>query len=412
MIAKVRLTVLVLGVVLAAVPALAQMPDVRQMTGVPMPSSDVAAGSVTVRLVRGDLSNNITGHPVELHGGVKVLTENTNTEGRAQFFGLSPGTSVHAIAVVDGERLESREFEVPPTSGIKLILVAGAGAGAGSAAGAGTGGLSAAGAVTPAPGEVVFGGQSRIQIEFNDDSLEVFYLLEVVNPGVAPVTPRSELVFELPEGAQQAAILEGSSPQASVRGRTVAITGPFNPGSTPVQMAFGLGPAGAERTLSQKLPVVLFPVQVMVTQVGGVRMASPQFNSSSEVPNDGRSFLLGTGPALPAGTALSVTLSGLPARSRAGRNVALALACLVLAAGVIGALSSREASGDAGRRHQLHDRREKLMAAMVRLEQQHRAGAVDEARFAVRRSELLAQLERVYGELDQRGGSLGQGQAA
>jgi hypothetical protein len=192
----------------------------------------------------------------------------------------------------------------------------------------------------------------------------------------------------------------------------VAITGPFAPGSTPVQVAFGLGPAGAERILSQKLPVVLFPVQVIVTQVGGVRMASPQFNSSSEVPNDGRSFLLGTGPALPAGTALSITLSGLPTRSRTGRNVALALACLVLAAGVIGALSSREASGDAGRRHQLHDRREKLMAAMVRLEQQHRAGAVDEARFAVRRSELVAQLERVYGELDRRGGSLGQGQAA
>ena len=406
MIARVRLTVLVLGVVLAAGPALAQMPDVRQMNGVPMPTSDVAAGSVTVRLVRGDLSNNITGHPVELHGGVKALTENTNAEGRAQFVGLSPRTSVHAVAVVDGERLESKQFEVPPTSGIKLILVAGAGAGAG------TGALSAAGAVMPAPGEVVFGGQSRIQIEFDDDSLEVFYLFEVVNSGAAPVTPRSELVFELPEGAQQASVLEGSSPQASVRGRTVAITGPFNPGSTPVQVAFGLLPGGAERTLSQKLPVVLSAVQVIVTQAGGVQMASPQFNSSSEVPNDGRSFLLGTGPALPAGTPLSVTLSGLPARSRTGRNVALALACLVLAAGVIGVLSSREASGVVGRRHQLHARREKLMADMVRLEQQHRAGAVDEATFAARRSELVAQLERVYGELDQRGGSLGQGQAA
>lgn len=408
MIARVHLTVLTLGLVLAAVPALAQVPDVRQMNGVPMASGDVAAGTVTVRLVRGDLSNNITGHPVELHGGARVLKENTNAEGRAQFVGLSPGTSVHAVSVVDGERLESKQFEMPPTSGIRLILVAGAG----SAAAAGAGALSPAGAATPAPGEVVFGGQSRIQIEFDDDSLEVFYLLEVVNPGAAPVTPRSELVFELPEGAQQASILEGSSPQASVRGRTVAITGSFAPGSTPVQVAFGLGPAGAERILSQKLPVVLFPVQVIVTQVGGVRMASPQFNSSSDVPNDGRSFLLGTGPALPAGTALSVTLSGLPARSRTGRNVALALACLVLAAGVIGALSSREASGDAGRRHQLHGRREKLMADMVRLEQQHRAGAVDEARFAVRRSELVAQLERVYGELDRRGGSLGQGQAA
>ena len=51
-------------VLLAPIVAAAQMPDARQMSGIPMPSGDVPAGSVSVRLVRGDLSNNIVGHSV------------------------------------------------------------------------------------------------------------------------------------------------------------------------------------------------------------------------------------------------------------------------------------------------------------------------------------------------------------
>ena len=49
---------------------------------------------------------------------------------------------------------------------------------------------------------MTLGGQSRIQIEFDDDTLEVFYLFDLVNPSSAPVTPARELVFELPAGAR------------------------------------------------------------------------------------------------------------------------------------------------------------------------------------------------------------------
>src|SRR5262249_55508132 len=80
-----------------------QMPDPKQMSGIPRPDGQMTPGTVTVRLIRGDLSNNITGHPVELHVGDKVQTVKTDDQGRAEFSGLTPGATATAVAEVDGE---------------------------------------------------------------------------------------------------------------------------------------------------------------------------------------------------------------------------------------------------------------------------------------------------------------------
>ena len=53
---------------------------------------------------------------------------------------------------------------------------------------------------------------------------------------------------------------------------------------------------------------------------------------------------------------------------------------------------------------QLTGKREKIFNELVRLEQQRRAGSVDAARYAERRPALIAQLERVYRDLDAEGG--------
>ena len=83
-----------------------QMPDARQMSGTPLPVPDLSPGSVSVRLIKGSLSNALAGQTVELQGPspVKALT---NDQGRAEFANLQPGTRVKAVAVVAGERLES-----------------------------------------------------------------------------------------------------------------------------------------------------------------------------------------------------------------------------------------------------------------------------------------------------------------
>src|SRR4029077_15993072 len=100
------------------------MPDPKEMSGIPRPVTDLPDGSLSVRLIKGDLSNNIANHPVELHIGDKVQTVNTDDAGRAQVDRLPPGATIKAVATVDGERLESQEFPAPAQGGIRLMLVA------------------------------------------------------------------------------------------------------------------------------------------------------------------------------------------------------------------------------------------------------------------------------------------------
>jgi hypothetical protein len=163
-------------------PVDAQMPDPKQMSGVPLPVTDLQPGTVMVRVIRGALSNIVTGHPVELIVGERQLTAKTNDAGRAEFTGLKPGTRVKAVTTVDGERIESHEFEVPSTGGIRLMLVA---SDPNPAKSPGTSTES----VPVQPGLVVLGDQSRFVFEIGDEGLTVFAILQILNNGQAPVQP-------------------------------------------------------------------------------------------------------------------------------------------------------------------------------------------------------------------------------
>ena len=79
------------------------MPDPKQMAGIPRPVDDLPNGAVSVRLIRGELSNNIASHPVELRVGSKVLTVKTDESGRAQFNDLTilaPGQTISYVIVL------------------------------------------------------------------------------------------------------------------------------------------------------------------------------------------------------------------------------------------------------------------------------------------------------------------------
>ena len=102
----------------------AQMPDPRAMSGHSMPAPELPDGTVTVRVVRDEMTNNIVGASVELHGAGAVRREPTGADGRALFTGVPAGARVHALAVVEGQRLESRPFDMPATGGVRTLLVA------------------------------------------------------------------------------------------------------------------------------------------------------------------------------------------------------------------------------------------------------------------------------------------------
>lgn len=369
-----------------------QMPDPKEMSGIPRPVTDLPAGRVSVRLIRGQLSNNIPGHPVELHASGKVLTVKTDENGRAEFSGVATGTPVKTIATVDGERLESQEFPWPGEGGIRVMLVA-----------TPKGGGAPPPVFQPQPGNVVLGDQTRVIIDQADDALQVYYILDIQNTARAPVNPPSAVVINMPSGALSASVLSGA-PQAVALGDHVSITGPFASGQTDVQLAFQLPISSGDVTFEQTLPLAVPGLAVLMKKVGDISLSSPQLPNVQERVFEGERYILAQGPALAAGATLAVTVSGLPHHSAWPRRIALTLAIVMLGGGFWAAGRRSSPAADAARVKQLSARREKIFSELIRLEQQRRAGSIDPARLAERRPALVAQLERVYRDLDAAGG--------
>jgi hypothetical protein len=392
-----KLLALVLVVLALAAPAFAQlqMPDPKQMSGIPRPVTDLPAGHVSVRLIRGQLSNNIQRHPVEMHAGGKVLKVETDENGRAEFSGVAAGTTVKAVAVVDGERLESQEFPWPGDTGVRLMLVA-----------TPKGGEGPPPVFQPVAGNVVFGDQTRVIIEPGDGSLQVYYILDIQNSARAPVNPPSALALDMPTGAQNTTVLEGA-PQAIARGDRLTVTGPFSPGQTQVQVAYSMPFDTGDVAIQQVVPLAVPGLAVLIKKIGEMTVTSPQLPRVEERELDGERYILAQGPALPAGGILTLNFAGLPHKSPVPRRLALALAALIFGVAFWAARKPRTPGADAGRAKQLAAKREKIFSDLVRLEQQRRAGSVDASRYGDRRTALIAQLERIYRELDAQGGQGG-----
>jgi hypothetical protein len=385
---------------LTPVTALAQMPDARQMSGIPRPDPQLATGTVTVRVARGSFANPVDSLTVELSIGGAARQATTNGEGRAEFTGIAPGTSLKASTVVAGEKLESQEFSMPASGGVRLALIAVDPAGGAS----GPSGVPAAPAepVVPAqPGNVVLGEDSRFVFEAGDDGLSVFYVLQIRNDATAPVKPEKPVVFELPEAAKGAGLLEGSSPQAKVVGRKLEIAGPFRAGETNDQEGYPIPFGNDNDTIDQPLPVPLSHLAVVAEKIGDMQLSSPQMPEQQTMPANGKLYIAGRGPALQANQTLTFAFSNMPHYSTWPRDLALAVAVLILAGGAYSAFrggSRRAAEQD--RRRELEVRRDQLFDELTALEGERRQGASDPAQYGVRRRELVTALERIYAALD------------
>ena len=201
----------VLGVGSSVGSAQVNMPDPALIHGKAIPAPELPAGTVTVRVVRQAIGNNITGQVVVVTSGATKREAKTDDQGRANFDNLQPGVEAHAEAVVNGERLVSDPFSPPTSGGLRVILVAGLK----EAAARKKQEDAAAAAAPPVKGVVVFNPNSRVMMEFRDDALQVFYVLEIVNNARARVDIGGPLILDLPSGAAGASILEGSSPSAT-----------------------------------------------------------------------------------------------------------------------------------------------------------------------------------------------------
>jgi hypothetical protein len=139
---------------------------------------------------------------------------------------------------------------------------------------------------------------------------------------------------------------------------------------------------------------------------------SPQIPEMRDRSIETAVFAMGMGPRLEAGSPLVVQLANVPHHGRGPVYLALGIAVAIVCAAAWFIVFPGQLEAAGARRRLLQERREKGLASLAALEQARRAGRIDEADFAERRDRLVAQLERVYGELDAEGGAGGQGVAA
>ena len=373
--------------------ALRAQPDPREMSGIPRPDANLQDGLITVRVIRGSFANNVPDHPVELLAGDSTSTADTDTDGRASFMSLSPGSEVRVATTLDGERLISQPFATPGRGGVAVLLVGVADDG---------------GNLTPAtvarPGRVTLGQDSRILIELDEETIEVYYLLDVLNDTAGPIEPQTPFELTLPSGAQAGTVLQGSTPRAIVEGPRVWVSGAFAPGITRVYVGYVLPYSSGSLVLSQTFPADFDQLLVFVEQWGEMDVASTQLDRRGEMAADATGelpLLWGAGTRVPAGQPVVLELVGLPHHSQWPQIIALSLSGFIVAVGAWVASGSGDDDIEGQRVRALQTLREKLFHDLVKTEQQYRHGTIGPTRYGTRRTELIAQLERVLRDLDE-----------
>ncbi len=106
--------------------ALAQpmMIDPSKMSGIPRPDPAVPPGTITVRLIRGELANRMSGIDVGLADeGGKVVMQKTDDQGRATFAGLKAPGPYQARATDGVEELTSQPMALQDNMGTRVMLV-------------------------------------------------------------------------------------------------------------------------------------------------------------------------------------------------------------------------------------------------------------------------------------------------
>ncbi|MEO8071331.1 MAG: carboxypeptidase-like regulatory domain-containing protein [Acidobacteriota bacterium] len=320
----------------ARLTAQAAMPDPRLVSGVPLPAADLPAGTITVRVIRGSFANNLSGVDVVFNVDGKATTVKTDASGRAQIEGLAPGAHVQAVTVVGRERLESQQVTVA-TTGVRFVLAASdpntpmAGAAPSGAAGPMAG---AAGSSAAVSGTVTLGSETRIVAEFSGDRLNIYYAIPVLNGGSSPADIGGPLLFDLPAGARGVSLMEGTTPQATVNGPRVTVLGPFAPGTTSVNFSYELPYTGGTAYLLQRWPAPLAQVNVFALRTGELDLVSSQLPNKQFRTEQGEAIVVASGPSIPAGQALDLTITGLPHHPLWPRYTALTLAAVILALGI------------------------------------------------------------------------------
>jgi len=370
--------------------------------GVAAEDASLPAGTLDVHL-RDEADAPIPNHPVLLgvvnkQGEVDVKRGTSNTTGTARFTGLPAGKETGYAAVIEwhGLRLNTSPFAMPAGSGARAEIRA----------------LSR----TADPSVITIGAGARIVAQMAEDQLQILEFL--------PLENTSERMFDPAPGALEIPLptgFTGAQPQENERkidvraDHGVAVHGPIVPKrsqlgagdnerqANEVVFGFVLKYRGDSYDFSQPMPNGIGSAVVITDQkVAGLNVSGPGVGAREERVLGGRKYWVRSVAAIPAGGALTFTLSGLPSTPKGGHYVSGGLAVLMIL-GTIG-FARRPRGGSAGtrssiveQRTRLVEKRESLFTELVSVERTARAAGTPVA--AAQREQLVARLEQVYQDI-------------
>lgn len=316
--------------------------------------------------------------------------QKTNAEGTARFEGLSSGPGFAYLVVVlrDGNEVRSQPFRLASDHGSTLGLVAQPTARGASAV-----------------DRLQIGLGSHIIFETQDDSVSVLEILRLQNPLGTAVDPGPQGVrIPLAEGALSAQLPQGSPSNLSIDSAKegapdVLWKGPIPPGETMIQVGFLLRHHG-EINFHQTAGLPLAGLRAVVEELPGVELVG--LTSLDHQVWQGKRLIFGTAAPVARGGALTFSLTGLPAEQMVVRWLAAALALAIAAAFTYLAIWGRPAIRTlAEQRRTLLDRRDALLAELLKLDEKAAARGEAPTKDDGKRAALLGDLEQVYRGLDE-----------
>jgi hypothetical protein len=388
--------------------------DVQDMAVRPLMVGDLPVGTVTVRVGRGSLSNAAVGIDVVVTvtapgGKASERSEKTKADGRATFSGLPVGATFQAQTVVDDEQLQTASFTIPADGGARLMLVSkakeGAAEGAPANPHAGPHGHDGtpieapdnAGESTGDPSVVRVSGSSKLLIDLREDGLAVMENLVFENTSDRIFrADQGGIAIPLPAEANGVESIEGSSPLELDQGSTIFLREAIPPSGSPrapAQARFGfIFPTVGESSITfrQPMPFGIESPVVMTPEHDHLKLSAPGLQALAPQTDDrGVPIQIFQLASVPRNGVLSITVSGLPARSRVGQTIVTVL----IAALVFALLLGWRRPSVEKRSEKLRSRREELFAELMEGERARQAAGADDATLAQRRAELVAAIE-------------------
>lgn len=259
--------------------------------------------------------------------------------------------------------------------------------------------------------QLSLGQKSHLVLEVKDESVNVTENLVVENRGSEPYDPGpGGLVLPLPAGAKGAVVAtEGTSQGGAlaIEGDQAVWHGLVPPGETPLSFAFVMMQQDHGVELRQKLSLAMEQPVAVTDRYDGMRVCGGDAvceQGVALVPRElsGRPFWVIHFLPQPAGGELALRLLDLPHRSHLQRDVAMALAVLLVLWGVVAAWRGGRGDGKAtdAERARLVGQRDALLAELATLDAAA-AGAQGGSSGARRRGEVRERLAWIYRRLDE-----------